>query len=118
MGAAPSPGSSGSFAVGCLVALAPPYLLAGRPAVTVLFLRANEVAWDNLYQVFWRSVGYAGKDPAHLVTVATIVFLIVAAIVCKRLPPAFLRCRQSRPPWRSSWRGPLPGRFSAPGMTS
>jgi hypothetical protein len=77
----------GSFAVGCLVTLAPPYLLAGRPAVTVLFRRANEVAWDNLYQVFWRSVGYTGKDPAHLVTVATIVFLIVAAIVCKRLPP-------------------------------
>ena len=31
----------GSFAVGCLVALAPPYLLAGRPAVTVLFQGAS-----------------------------------------------------------------------------
>jgi hypothetical protein len=77
----------GSFAVGCLVALAPPYLLAGRPAVTVLFRRANEVAWDNLYQVFWRSVGYTGKHPAHLDIITTIVFLIVAVIVCKRLPP-------------------------------
>ena len=54
---------------------------------TVLFRRANEVAWDNLYQVFWRSVGYTGKHPAHLDIITTIVFLIVAVIVCKRLPP-------------------------------
>jgi hypothetical protein len=78
--------SAAAFAAGCLVVLAPAYLVAGRQAVTVLFHRGNQVTWDNLYQVFWRPLGYTTYQPAHLVTVAAICCAIVAVIVCLRLP--------------------------------
>jgi hypothetical protein len=80
-----------ALAVGCLAALAPPYLVAGRPAVTVVFNRGNQVTWDNLYQVFWRPLGYATYQPAHLVAVAAVLTVAVAVITCLRLP--------SRVPW-------------------
>jgi hypothetical protein len=76
-----------ALAVGCVLALAPPYLVAGRPAVTVLFHRGNQVTWDNLYQVFWRPLGYTTYQTAHLVTVAAVLTVIVAVITCLRLPP-------------------------------
>jgi hypothetical protein len=78
--------SLAALAAGCLVVLAPSYLVAGRPAVSVLFNRGNQVTWDNLYQVFWRPFGYLTYQPAHLVTVATILCVIVAVIACLRLP--------------------------------
>jgi len=81
-----SPASVAALAGGCLVVLAPAYLGAGRPAVTVLFNRDSQVTWDNLYQVFWRPLGYTTYQPAHLVTVAAVLCLIVAAIVYLRLP--------------------------------
>jgi len=76
-----------ALAVGCLLALAPPYLVSGRPAVTVLLHRGNQVTWDNLYQVFWRPLGYTTYQPAHLVAVAAVLTVIVAVITCLRLPP-------------------------------
>ncbi len=79
--------SVAALAGGCLAALAPAYLVAGRPAVTVLFNRGGQVTWDNLYQVFWRPLGYATYHPAHLVTVAAVVCVIVAIILYLRLPP-------------------------------
>ncbi|HYB16035.1 MAG TPA: hypothetical protein VEF71_11265 [Streptosporangiaceae bacterium] len=79
-----------ALAVGCLLALAPPYLVAGRPALTVLFDRGNQVTWDNLYQVFWRPFGYTTYQPAHLVDVAAALTVIVAVITCLRLPPRVL----------------------------
>ena len=76
-----------ALAVGCLLALAPSYLVAGRPAVTVLFNRGNQVTWDNLYQVFWRPLGYTTYQPAHLVAAAAAATVIVGVITCLRLPP-------------------------------
>jgi hypothetical protein len=78
--------SAFALAAGCLMTIAPPYLAAGRPAVTVLFHRGNQVTWDNLYQVFWRPLGITTYQPAHLVTVAAVLAVIVAVIVCLRLP--------------------------------
>jgi Glycosyltransferase family 87 len=75
-----------ALATGCLVALAAPYLAAGRPAVTVLFDRGNQVTWDNLYQAFWRPLGYSTYQPAHLVDVAAVLTVTVAVITCLRLP--------------------------------
>jgi len=76
-----------ALAAGCLLALAPAYLVAGRPAVTVLFSRGNQVTWDNLYQVFWRPLGYTTYQPAHLVAAAAAATVIVGFITCLRLPP-------------------------------
>jgi hypothetical protein len=76
-----------ALAVGCLLALAPAYLVGGRPAVTALFDRGNQVTWDNLYQVFWRPLGYTTYQPAHVVDVAAVLTVIVAVITCLRLPP-------------------------------
>ena len=75
-----------ALVLGCLITIAPPYLAAGRPAVTVLFHRGNQVTWDNLYQVFWRPLGITTYQPAHLVTVAAVLAVVVAVIVCLRLP--------------------------------
>ena len=78
--------SVAALAGGCLVILAPAYLAAGRPAVTVLFNRGSQVTWDNLYQLFWRPLGYNTYQPAHLVTVTAVLCVIVAIIVYLRLP--------------------------------
>jgi Glycosyltransferase family 87 len=75
-----------ALVAGCLITIIPPYLAAGRPAVTVLFHRGNQVTWDNLYQVFWRPLGITTYQPAHLVTVAAVLAVVVAVIVCLRLP--------------------------------
>ena len=78
--------SAFALVLGCLITIAPPYLAAGRPAVTALFHRGNQVTWDNLYQVFWRPFGITTYQPAHLVTVAAVLAVIVAVITCLRLP--------------------------------
>lgn len=75
-----------ALVLGCLMTIVPPYLAAGRSAVTVLFHRGNQVTWDNLYQVFWRPLGITTYQPAHLVTVAAVLAVVVAVIVCLRLP--------------------------------
>jgi hypothetical protein len=75
-----------ALAGGCLAVLAAAYMVAGRPAVSVLFNRGGQVTWDNLYQVFWRPLGYTTYHPAHLVIVATVLCVIVAIIVYLQLP--------------------------------
>ncbi len=78
--------SVAALAGGCVVALAPAYLAAGRPAIAVLFNRGSQVTWDNLYQVLWRPFGYENYQPAHLATVAAVLCVLVAIIAYRRLP--------------------------------
>jgi hypothetical protein len=75
-----------ALAVGGLVALAPVYLVAGRSAVTALVNRGTEVTWDNLYQICLRAVGIRTPVPAHLVTIAALLCVAVAVLLCLRLP--------------------------------
>jgi len=81
----------GSFAAGWLAVVIPSYAIAGTPAVKVLFQRGSQVTWDNLYQVFYRPFGAAGpfganNVPAHLATIATILFIAVALLALFRMP--------------------------------
>jgi hypothetical protein len=72
----------------------PSYVIAGMPAVRVLFTRGgSQVTWDNLYQVFYRPLGLAGPFgtdhiPAHLATIAIVCCVIVALLAFFRLPDA------------------------------
>jgi hypothetical protein len=69
----------------------PSYMVAGSPAVSVLFQRGNQITWDNLYQIFYRPFGIAGglgsdHTPAHLATIALILCIVVALLAFFRLP--------------------------------
>ncbi len=86
-----SPAAVGSLAAGLLAVVVPSYAIAGAPAVKVLFQRGNQVTWDNLYQVFYRPFGAAGKFgadhvPPHLVTIALILFIAMSVLALFRLP--------------------------------
>jgi len=86
-----SPAGIASMLGGWAAVVIPSYLVAGTPAVSVLFQRGNQITWDNLYQVFYRPFGIAGglgadHTPAHLATVALIVCVAVALLVFFRLP--------------------------------
>jgi hypothetical protein len=82
--------SLAALAAGALLVLGPSYAAFGKPAISVLFGRSNQVTWDNLYQMFYRpfGVGKFGQDviPSHLHTIAMAAFVIVAVIVFLRLP--------------------------------
>ena len=76
---------------GWAAVVVPCYVIAGMPAVTVLFHRGNQATWDNLYQVCYRPFGLAGPFgadhvPADLVTVALMVSIAVALLAFFRLP--------------------------------
>jgi hypothetical protein len=74
-------------AVGCLLILVPSFAIAGKASISVYFKRGNSVTWDNLYQVFWRPFNLAASyEPNHLVTVAAIFTLAVAALLIWKLP--------------------------------
>jgi hypothetical protein len=81
-----------TIAAGWLAVLVPSYAIAGVPAVQVLFQRGSQVTWDNLYQVFYRPFGIErfGSDqvPAHLATIATVLFIVVAVLALLRMPDA------------------------------
>ena len=67
------------------------YAIAGLPAVKVLFLRGQQVTWDNLYQSFYRPFGLGGglgSDivPGWVFPVALALFIGVAVLACFRLP--------------------------------
>ena len=86
-----SPAGIASVLGGWAAVVIPSYLIAGMPAVSVLFQRGNQITWDNLYQVFYRPFGIAGglgadHTPAHLATMALIVCVVVALLVFFRLP--------------------------------
>jgi len=86
-----SPDGIGATIAGWIAVVVPSYVIAGTPAVHVLFQRGNQVTWDNLYQVFYRPFGFAGPFgatyvPTHLVTIATVCCVIVALLAFFRLP--------------------------------
>jgi hypothetical protein len=86
-----SPDGIAATVAGWLAVVVPSYVIAGIPAVRVLFQRGNQVTWDNLYQVFYRPFGLAGgfgstHVPAHLVTIAMVCCAIVALLAFFRLP--------------------------------
>jgi alpha-1,6-mannosyltransferase len=78
-------------AAGFAVVTLPAYLLAGTPAVKVLFTRSGGITSDTLYQLFWRPVlGYTAFDvhhvPPHLVLVSYLLFAAVAVLAMVRMP--------------------------------
>jgi hypothetical protein len=87
-----SPVAIGTVIAGWAAVVVPSYVIAGMPAVRVLFTRGgSQVTWDNLYQVFYRPLGLAGPFgtdhiPAHLATIAIVCFVIVALLAFFRLP--------------------------------
>ncbi|WP_300614380.1 hypothetical protein [Trebonia sp.] len=87
-----SPAAIAWLAAGFVAVIVPSYAIAGAPAVKVLFQRGNQVTWDNLYQVFYRPFGVErfGSDqtPAHLVTIALLLFIAVALLALFRMPNA------------------------------
>jgi hypothetical protein len=85
-----APDAIASVIGGGLAVILPCYLIAGRPAVKVLFQRGDQVTWDNLYQVVYRPLDGVkfGVDtaPRHLVTIALVLFIAVALLALLRLP--------------------------------
>jgi hypothetical protein len=67
------------------------YAIAGQAAVKVLFLRGQQVTWDNLYQLFYRPFGLGGSlgsdhVPGWVFPVALVLFICVALLAFFRLP--------------------------------
>jgi hypothetical protein len=67
------------------------YAIAGMPAVRVLFLRGQQVTWDDLYQLFYRPLGLGGSFasdnvPGWVFPVALALFIGVALLAFFRLP--------------------------------
>ena len=89
-----SPAAIASVVAGALVVTVPSYLIAGSASVKVLFQRGNQITWDNLYQVIYRPLDNVrfGSDttPAHLGTIALILFIAVALLAFFRLPDRVL----------------------------
>ncbi|HTU07144.1 MAG TPA: hypothetical protein VMG13_16440 [Trebonia sp.] len=87
-----SPAALAAVAAGWLAAVVPSYVIAGSPAVRVLYSRGStQVTWDNLYQVFYRPFGVAGPVgadhiPAHLATIALACCVVVGLLAFFRLP--------------------------------
>ena len=76
---------------GFVVVTLPAYLLAGTPAIKVLFTRGGGITSDTMYQLFWRPVlGYTSFDvnhvPPHLVLISYLLFAVVAIAAMVRLP--------------------------------
>jgi hypothetical protein len=76
---------------GWLAAVIPGYVIAGPPAVKVLFNRGTQATWDNLYQVFYRPFGVAGPFgatyiPSHLDIIAGVLTVAAAVLVLLRMP--------------------------------
>src|SRR5581483_9439550 len=81
----------GAAAAGFAVVTLPAYLLAGTPAIKVLFTRGGGITSDTMYQLFWRPVlGYTAFDvhhvPPHLVLISYLLFAAVAVLAVMRLP--------------------------------
>jgi hypothetical protein len=85
-----SPAALASLAAGAVVVLVPSYAAFGSPAIGVLFDRSDQVTWDNLYQVIYRPLGFskfgANNIPAHLSTIALVLFVAVALLAFVRMP--------------------------------
>lgn len=84
------PAAIGAELAGGAAVIASSYAAFGSPALKVLFQRGDDVTWDNLYQVFYRPFGLSrfGENnvPAHLVTIALILFIATALLAFFRMP--------------------------------
>jgi hypothetical protein len=85
------PTAVATLAMGWLAAVIPGYVIAGMPAVKVLFQRGTQATWDNLYQIFYRPFGVAGPFgatyiPSHLDIIAGVVTVAVAVLALLRMP--------------------------------
>jgi hypothetical protein len=87
-----SPAAMAAVTGGWLAVVIPSYVIAGSPAVRVLYSRGStQVTWDNLYQVFYRPFGLAGpvgadNIPAHLATIALACCVVVGLLAFFRMP--------------------------------
>jgi len=86
-----SPAAIASVVGGWLAVTVPCYVIAGGPALQVLFRRGSQVTWDNLYQVLYRPFGLAGdlgsnQTPGVVHVGALILFIMVALLLLFRLP--------------------------------
>lgn len=79
------PGALAAGIASGLVVIASSYAAFGLVAITVLFHRGNQVTWDNLYQVFYRPLGFSNPPP-HLVTLAIAACVIVGVLAFIRMP--------------------------------
>jgi hypothetical protein len=70
---------------GAAAVIVPSYAAFGTPAISVLFQRGNQVTWDNLYQLFYKPLGFS-KTPTHLVDLAIVAFIVVALLAFVRMP--------------------------------
>jgi len=85
------PSAIAILAAGWLAAVIPGYVIAGLPAVKVLFNRGTQATWDNLYQIFYRPFGVAGPFgatyiPSHLDIIAGVLTVAAAVLVLLRMP--------------------------------
>lgn len=85
-----SPARLAALAAGAAAILLPSYAAFGPSAVGVLFDRSDQVTWDNLYQVIYRPLGLSkfgvNNVPAHLPTIALVLFVAVALLAFFRMP--------------------------------
>jgi hypothetical protein len=86
-----SPAAVASVVGGWLAVVVPCYVIAGGPALQVLFLRGSQVTWDNLYQVIYRPLGLAGdlgsnQTPGVVHGAALVLVIAVALLLLFRLP--------------------------------
>jgi hypothetical protein len=83
-----SPRALVAAAAGALVALVPPYLYFGRPAIQVLVAHGQFATIDNLYRIFAQGLFNRAVLPG-LVPVATVCFLAAAVLLLWWLPEGF-----------------------------
>ena len=72
--------------IGAAAALGLSLVIWGPAAVTSVLGRGGSVARDNVWQVFYRPLGYAGP-PRHLAVVAALACVALAALLIWRPPP-------------------------------
>ena len=78
-------------AAGAVAVLGPTYALLGKPAIVGLFARTNQTTQDS----FYRSAQMTGWK--FLVLLAVLLFIGMAALLLRRLPPGDLRRPALRP---------------------
>ena len=86
-----SPAAVASVVGGWLAVVVPCYVIAGGPALQVLFRRGSQVTWDNLYQVIYRPFGLAGdlgsnQTPGVVHGAALVLVIAAALLLLFRLP--------------------------------
>jgi hypothetical protein len=76
-----------AVAAGGVLVLGTGYLIAGWHAVTDLWATGNSlVTFDSFWRLFYQPFGYT-SEPAGLELLAALVFVTLAALLARRLPP-------------------------------